>query len=149
MIVEFWYLKLQLMVLTYLLINLHNANTESEQLTKLKNLNKLLKDFEDFHDEKMIFAGHFNLIFDKNLESVEGSPLIKKHSLSEIIKINKTFSLWDIWRVCNPHKKTINFPTKTFHWYYTMKTWLKILESVKNTEILNGLSPIPCFLLIY
>ena len=26
---------------------------------------------------------------------------------------------------------------------------IKIIESVKNTEILNGLSPIPCFLLIY
>ena len=30
-------------------------------------LNNLLKDFEDFHDKKMIFAGDFNLIFDKNL----------------------------------------------------------------------------------
>ena len=46
----------------YLLINLHNANTESEQLTTLKNLNNLLKDFEDFHDKKVIFAGYFNLI---------------------------------------------------------------------------------------
>ena len=98
----------------YLLINLYNANTEREQLTKLKNLNKLLKDFEDFQDEKVIFAGHFNLIFDKNLESVEGSPLIKKHSISKIIKINNTFSLWDIWRVCNPHKKLLTFQQKHF-----------------------------------
>ena len=51
----------------YLLMNLYNANTEREQLTTIKNLNNLLKDFEDFHDKKMIFASDFNLIFDKNL----------------------------------------------------------------------------------
>ena len=54
----------------YLLINFYNANTEREQLTTIKNLNNLLKDFEDFHDKKVIFAGDFNLIFDKNLESL-------------------------------------------------------------------------------
>ena len=49
----------------YLLINFYNANTEREQLTTIKNLNNLLKDFEDFQDKKVIFAGDFNLIFDK------------------------------------------------------------------------------------
>ena len=63
----------------YLLINFYNANTEREQLTTTKNLNNLLKDFEDFHDKKVIFAGDFNLIFDRNLESAEGNPLLKKH----------------------------------------------------------------------
>ena len=53
----------------FLLINFYNANTEREQLTTIKNLNNLLKDFEDFHDKKVIFAGNFNLIFDRNLES--------------------------------------------------------------------------------
>ena len=71
----------------YLLINFYNANTEREQLTTIKNLNNLLKDFEDFHDKKVIFAGDFNLIFGKNLESARGNLLLKKHSLSEIIKL--------------------------------------------------------------
>ena len=43
----------------YLLINFYNANTEREQLTSIKNLNNLLKDFEHFHDKKLIFAGDF------------------------------------------------------------------------------------------
>ena len=51
----------------YLLINLQNANTEREQLTTIKNLSNLLKDFADFHDKNVIFAGDFNFIFDKNL----------------------------------------------------------------------------------
>ena len=88
----------------YLLINFYNANTEREQLTTIKNLNNLLKDFEDFHDKKVIFAGDFNLIFDRNLESAGGNPLLKKHSLSEIIKLNENLNLCDIWRVRNPHK---------------------------------------------
>ena len=87
----------------HLLINFYNANTEREQLTTIKNLNNLLKDFEDFHDKKVIFVGDFNLIFDKNLESAGGSLLLKKHSLSEIIELNKNFNLCDIWRVRNPH----------------------------------------------
>ena len=45
----------------YLLINLYNANTEKEQLTTTKSLNK-----------KVIFAGDFNLIFDKNFKSARG-----------------------------------------------------------------------------
>ena len=71
----------------YLLIIFYNANTKREQLTTIKNLNNLLKDFEDFHDKKVTFAGDFNLIFDKNLESARGSPLLKTYSLSKIIKI--------------------------------------------------------------
>ena len=79
----------------YLHINLYNANTETEQLTTIKNLNNLLKDFEDFHRGG---SGE--------------SPLLKKHSLSEIIKLNEIFNLCAIWRVCNPHKKLFTFRQK-------------------------------------
>ena len=58
----------------YLLINFYNANTEREQSTIIKNLNNLLK---DFRDKKVIVAGDFNLIFDKNLGSAGGNPLLK------------------------------------------------------------------------
>ena len=61
----------------------------------------------------MIFAGDFNLIFDKNLESAGGSPLLKK-DLSEIIKLNENLNLFDIWRVRNPHKKLSTFVQKYF-----------------------------------
>ena len=129
----------------YLLINFYNANTEREQLTTIKNLNNLLKDFEDFHDKKVIFAGDFNLIFDRNLESAGGNPLLKKHSLSEIIKLNENLNLCDIWRVRNPHKKLFTFRQKHFTGiiqrrldYIFVSNVLQ--ESVKKTEILNALS---------
>ena len=104
-----------------------------------------MKDFEDFHDKKVIFAGDFNLIFDKNLESAVGSTLLKKHTLSKIIKLNETFNLCDIWRVRNPHKKLLTFRQKYFTEimqrrldYIFFSNRLK--ESVKKTEVLNALS---------
>ena len=42
------------------------------------------------------------------------SPPPKKHSLSEIIKLNETFNLRDIWRVRNPNKKLFTFRQKHF-----------------------------------
>ena len=129
----------------YFLINFYNTNTEREQLTTIKNLNNLLKDFEDFHDKKVIFAGDFNLIFDRNLESAGGNPLLKKHSLSEIIKLNENLNLCDIWRVRNPHKKLFTFRQKHFTGiiqrrldYIFVSNSLQ--ESVKKTEILKALS---------
>ena len=93
----------------------------------------------------MIFAGEFNLIFDKNLESAGGNPLLQKHSLSEIIGLNENFDLCDIWRVGNPHKKLFTFRQKHFTSiiqrrldYIFISNSLQ--ESVKKTETLNALS---------
>ena len=46
----------------------NKLNIELSQIS----IDNLLKDFEDFHDKKVIFAGDFNLIFDRNLESQIG-----------------------------------------------------------------------------
>ena len=39
---------------------------------------------------------------------------LPKNSLSEIIKLNETFNLCDIWRVRNPNKKLFTFRQKHF-----------------------------------
>ena len=105
----------------------------------------MLKDFEGFHEKKVIFAGEFNLIFDKNLESAGGNPLLQKHSLSEIIRLNEKFDLCDVWRVRNHHKKLFTFRQKHFTSiiqrrldYIFISNSLQ--ESVKKTEILNAVS---------
>ena len=102
-----------------------------------------MKDCEDFHNKKAIFAGNFNLIFDENVEFAGGSPLIKKHSLSEVIRLKENFNLCDICRVCNPHKKLFTFQQKHFtgiiqrrlHCIFVSDS---MQESVKKTEILNA-----------
>ena len=85
------------------------------------------------------------MIFDRNLESAGGNPLLKKHSLSEIIKLNKNLNLCDMWRVCNPQKKLLTFQQKHFTGiiqrrldYIFVSNVLQ--ESVKKTEILNAVS---------
>ena len=62
----------------------------------------------------MIFAGDFNVIFDKNLKFAGGIAFLKKHILSEIIKLSENFNLCDIWRVRNPHERLSTFRQKYF-----------------------------------
>ena len=111
-----------------------------------------MKDFEDFHDKKVIFAGYFNLICESWI--CGGSPFLKRHSFSEIIKLNETFNLRDIWRVCNRHKKLLKFRQKHFTGFIQRRLDYifvsnRLQESVKKTETLNALSsdhcPIFCF----
>ena len=90
------------------------------------------------------FCSDWNLIFDKNLEYMGGIPLLKKHILFEIIKLNACFNLCDIWRVRSPHKKLFTFRQKHFIGiiqrrldYIFVSNSLQ--ESVKKkTEILNA-----------
>ena len=56
--------------------DLERERKEKDELINKKIINK------NFHDKKMIFAGDFNLIFDKNLESAGRNPFIKNHSIS-------------------------------------------------------------------
>ena len=102
----------------------------------------MLNDFEDFHDKKMISAGDVTLIFDKNLESAGGIPLLKKHGLLEIIKLIKNFNLCDFWRV---RKELFTFRQKHFTGIIQQKLDYiffsnRLQESVEKAEILNALS---------
>ena len=74
----------------YLLINLYNGNTEPEQLKILESLSKVLKDFQDISEKSIIFAGDFNLFFDQKLESAGGNPILKKLTVSRLIKLKKS-----------------------------------------------------------
>ena len=85
----------------------------------------------------MIFAGDFNVIFDKNLKFAGGIPFLKKHILSEIIKLSENFNLCDIWRVRNPHERLSTFRQK--HFGFKQFTGIK-KQKQKQTEILNALS---------
>ena len=95
----------------------------------------------------MIFAGYFNLICESWI--CGGSPFLKRHSFSEIIKLNETFNLRDIWRVCNRHKKLLKFRQKHFTGFIQRRLDYifvsnRLQESVKKTETLNALSSDHC-----
>ena len=98
-----------------------------------------MKDFEDLHDKKVIFAGYLHLICESWISG--GSPFLRRHSLSEIIKLNETFNLRYIWRVRNPHKKLFKFRQKRFTGFIQRRLDYifvsnSLQEPVKKTETL-------------
>ena len=54
----------------YILINLYNANTETEQCKIFNDLQSLLKFFDINQDKRIIFASDFNVFFISKLEAI-------------------------------------------------------------------------------
>ena len=80
-----------------ILINLYNANTESEQIQTFNELNTLLSNLDLSSEKHIIFAGDFNLFLDCSLDAKGGSPSLEKHSLSKLIEIKQKLDLYYIW----------------------------------------------------
>ena len=61
----------------FVLINLCNANTETEQVSVLNNLSSILEKFDATLEKNLILAG-FNLFLNSKLDAKRGKPAIKK-----------------------------------------------------------------------
>ena len=61
----------------YLLISLYNGNTEPEQSKILESLSKVLKDFQNIYEKRIIFCRILYLFFGQKLESAGGNPILK------------------------------------------------------------------------
>ena len=61
----------------FLLVNLYNSNTESEQIKTLDTLKNLLEDIDNISDKKIVLGGDLNLVFDCNLEACGGNSVLK------------------------------------------------------------------------
>ena len=79
---------------TFVLINLYNANPQTEQIKTIYELDKLLSDFCLDSNKKIRLAGDFNLFFDPSLEASGGKPSLKKNLYQNFCKyLNKTILL--------------------------------------------------------
>ena len=96
----------------FVLINLYNANTETEQVSVLNNLSSLLETFDVTLEKNLIFAGDFNLFLSSNFDAKGGKPAIKKKSLAKLIQLKESYDLCDIWRIRNPARSTFTFRQK-------------------------------------
>ena len=63
----------------FLLINIYNSNTESEQIKTWNTFRNSIEDINNISDKKIIFGGDLNLIFDCNLEACDGNPVLKRN----------------------------------------------------------------------
>ena len=59
----------------FVLINLYNANTETEQVSVLNNLSSLI---DVTLEKNLILARRFNLFLNSKLDAKGGKPAIKK-----------------------------------------------------------------------
>ena len=96
----------------FLLINLYNANTESDQLTVLDELTSKLDGLDLDANCIPIFGGDFNLIFDTSLDSSGGNPSLKKRSLAKLMQTMQNLDVTDIFRVRYPLLKRFTFHRK-------------------------------------
>ena len=127
----------------FTLINLYNANTVNDQLTTFLELTNLLENFN--LTKPIIFAGDFNLLFNRSLQAKVGNPCLKKQSLSKLLDIKKKLNLCDIWRIRNPKAKQYTFRQQNFSDFIQRRFDCIFIsqncqEIAKHTEILNAIS---------
>ena len=93
----------------YILVNIYNANAETEQTKVLNNLHLLLGSLDIHQIKQIILAGDFNFFLDTTLDTEGGAPCLKKKSVAKVIKIQQHFGLCDIWRLRIPNTKQFTF----------------------------------------
>ena len=96
----------------FVLVNIYNPNTETEQVATLHDLDKILETIKDSYDKHIVLAGDFNFFFDTSLDLYGGKPTLKKKSIAKFIELKEKFDLCDIWRIRNPKTKSFTFRQK-------------------------------------
>ena len=125
----------------FVLVNIYNPNTETEQVMTLLDLGKMLETIKDFSDKHIVLAGDFNFFFDTSLDSYGGKPTLKKKAIAKFIKLKEKFDLCDIWRIWNPKTKWYTFQQKHVSGiiqrrldYFYISNSMQV--SVKNSNVL-------------
>ena len=93
----------------FVLINICNGNTESEQLHTLNELINILETFKDFQDKSVVLGGDFNVIFNPSLDSEGEKPVTKKRTIAKLIQITENLDFCDIWKIRNRKRKRFTF----------------------------------------
>ena len=63
----------------FVLLNIYNPNTETEEEATLVDLGKILETIKDLYDKHIVLAG----------DSYEGKPTLKKKSIAKFINLKK------------------------------------------------------------
>ena len=88
------------------------------------------KNYDNFCNKNVMLGGDFNPFFNKKLECKGGRSILKKQSVSHIIKLQDAFDLCDIWPIRHP-KKNLSLSDKSI---------FSELSNVDSTERFFGVS---------
>ena len=80
----------------FLVVNLYNANKESEQLNTLSTRCNLLDDITDLHCKNIILGGDFNIFFNLTYKAPDGNSKMKNKTVVKFIHIKESLGLCDI-----------------------------------------------------
>ena len=70
----------------FVLVNIYNPNSETEQVATLHDLDKMLQSIKDLY-KHIVLTGDFNFFFDTSLDSYEGKPTLKRKSIAKFIEL--------------------------------------------------------------
>ena len=74
----------------FVLVNICNANTETEEVATFHDLDKMLETIKDLYDKHIVLAGDFNFFFDTSLCSYGGKTILKKKSIPNLLNLKKS-----------------------------------------------------------
>lgn len=94
--------------LSFLLINIYGPNVDSPAF--YINLLNMIQDI--YSKQHIVIGGDFNLVFDKDLDSMNYKNLNNPKSRLEVLKIMDTLSLKDVFREHNPTLKKFTWRKK-------------------------------------
>ena len=86
----------------YLLINYYAPNLETQQVSVLDELTKVLSNLELKENTNLISGGDFNLILNLDLDADGGNPTLKSNSVKSLNILTAENDLVDIWRIHSP-----------------------------------------------
>ena len=90
----------------YILINLYNANTDTEQVKILEKLQSLLKNLDIRQSKGIISSGNMNVFFNSKKDTKSGKLLLKKKSIAKLVE-KTSLDISDIWRIRNPNTQNL------------------------------------------
>ena len=79
-----------------------NYYIELNQVKKLQQIKSNLQNMSINENTQFILTGDWNLIFDRSLDALGGSPTIEFNAFREIQPLMIDYELLDIWRARNP-----------------------------------------------
>ena len=126
---------------TFILLNLYNPSSETEQLQTLSNVDLLLLDFSLGDTKIIVFAGDFHLLFNQKIEATGGNPVLNENPISKVLQITEKYDLIDVWRVKNPSSTRFTFRKSHFSGFIQRRLGYifisnSIQESVQNIDVL-------------
>ena len=74
---------------------MYNANTETDHVKILEDLvKKLFQKWDISQNERIIFAGDFNIFFNSKLKAKCGKSLLKIKSIAKLVEKKETLDIW-------------------------------------------------------